>query len=120
MVDTSCGDNASDENMSLPFEGLDYRPTPIGMLSLRRQREFALGVAVFEIELGTAQAVLKDERSGSLAIVEMPDALHDELSTGFYRCEGLRSLARHLKPGGVFGLWSNDRPDARTSLSAPA
>ena len=24
---------------------------------------------------------------------------------------GLRAMARHLKPGGVFGLWSNDRPD---------
>jgi hypothetical protein len=23
----------------------------------------------------------------------------------------LRSLAAHLHPGGVFGLWSNDRPD---------
>ena len=25
--------------------------------------------------------------------------------------EGLRALARHLKPGGIFGLWSNDPPD---------
>jgi spermidine synthase len=40
-----------------------------------------------------------------------PDALLDERSAGFYRCEGLRSLATHLKPGGVFGLWSNDKPD---------
>ncbi len=198
--------------MSLLFEELDYRPTPIGALSLRRRRELALGVDVFEIKLGdeflmsslftaseialarlglaaapggdldvvvgglglgyTAQAVLKDERVDSLIVVEMldavidwhrtgllplgpqltgdqrcrlvrddffamsssgtgfdpdapgrrfdailvdidhsPDALLDERSTGFYRCEGLRSLAAHLKPGGVFGLWSNDKPD---------
>ena len=32
-------------------------------------------------------------------------------SASFYRPEGLRSLAAHLHPGGVFGLWSNDRPD---------
>lgn len=38
--------------MSLYFEGLDYRPTPIGTLSLRRRREMALGVDVFEIKLG--------------------------------------------------------------------
>lgn len=40
-----------------------------------------------------------------------PDALLDARSTSFYRPEGLAALARHLKPGGVFGLWSNDKPD---------
>ncbi len=29
----------------------------------------------------------------------------------FYTAEGLRDLARHLHPGGVFGLWSNDPPE---------
>ena len=24
---------------------------------------------------------------------------------------GLRQVTAHLKPGGVFGLWSNERPD---------
>src|SRR6185369_9892672 len=38
--------------MSLAFEELDYRPTPIGALSLRRRRELKLGVDVFEIKLG--------------------------------------------------------------------
>src|SRR3979409_1007553 len=28
-----------------------------------------------------------------------------------YRPEGLRKLAGHLHPGGVFALWSNDSPD---------
>ena len=28
-----------------------------------------------------------------------------------YRPEGLRKLAVHLHPGGVFALWSNDPPD---------
>jgi spermidine synthase len=198
--------------MSLYFEELDYRPTPIGALSLRRRREMSLGVDVFEIKLGdeylmsslftaseialarlglaalagdgldiivgglglgyTAQAVLEHEKVGSLIVVEMldavidwhrtgllplgpalvadarcrlvqgdffamansaagfdpqaprrrfdailvdidhsPDALLDDRSIGFYRSEGLRALAAHIKPGGIFGLWSNDLPN---------
>jgi spermidine synthase len=38
--------------MSALFEELDYCPTPIGALSLRRRRELRLGVDVFEIMLG--------------------------------------------------------------------
>ena len=38
--------------MSLDFEEVDYRPTPIGALSLRRRRELKLGLDVFEIKLG--------------------------------------------------------------------
>ena len=30
---------------------------------------------------------------------------------GFYGSRGVRRLARHLRPGGVFSLWSNDPPD---------
>lgn len=30
---------------------------------------------------------------------------------GFYEVAGLRRLAGHLHPGGVFALWSNDPPD---------
>jgi spermidine synthase len=198
--------------MSLYFEELDYRPTPIGALSLRRRREMALGVDVFEIKLGddylmsslftaseralanlglatpfktgldvvvgglglgyTAQAVLEHETVKSLIVIEAldavidwheaallplgpaltndsrckfvhgdffalaasrsgfdqdlperrfdailvdidhsPDRLLHAKSASFYRPDGLRSLAAHLHPGGVFGLWSNDRPD---------
>lgn len=198
--------------MSLLFEELDYRHTPIGLLSLRRRRELSLDVDVYEIKLGdeflmsslftaseialarlgidacsgdkldvivgglglgyTAQAVLESDRVRSLSVVEYldavidwhesgllpvgptltkddrcrfvegdffalvagedgfdpdqsgrqfdailldidhsPDALLDDRSTSFYRIDGLRALSRHLKPGGVFGLWSNDKPD---------
>jgi len=41
--------------MSLRFEELDFRPTPLGDLSLRRRREPSLGdIDVFEIKLGDA------------------------------------------------------------------
>jgi spermidine synthase len=32
-------------------------------------------------------------------------------SARFYGVEGTRRLAAHLKPGGVYSLWSNDPPD---------
>ena len=31
----------------------------------------------------------------------------------FYTAQGLRDLSNKLRPGGVFGLWSNDPPDER-------
>ena len=40
-----------------------------------------------------------------------PDAWLDPANDSLYQVEGLRSLKRHLLPGGVFGLWSNDPPD---------
>ncbi len=197
--------------MSAYFEELDYRPTPIGALSLRRRREMALGIDVFEIKLGeeflmsslftaseialarlglqqcsgdgldvvvgglglgyTAHAVLQHDTVRSLLVIEMLEpviewhangllplgnALHtdtrcrlvcadffacaaaqgfdpdapgrrfhavlvdidhapglwlDRRSEPFYRPEGLRRLASHLHPGGIFGLWSNFPPD---------
>jgi spermidine synthase len=38
--------------MSLNFEELDFRPTPIGVLSLRRRRLPSSGVDIYEIKLG--------------------------------------------------------------------
>lgn len=201
----------------LLFEELDYCPTPIGPVSLRRRMELTVKRVVYEVKLGdeflmsslftaseealarlglarlglaalqgdaldvvvgglglgyTARAALEDARVGSLAVVEYlvpviawhrdgllplgpeltgdarcrfvqgdffamaasaegfdpeqpgrrfdailldidhsPDALLDARSSSFYRPDGLRALARHLKPGGIFGLWSNDAPD---------
>lgn len=198
--------------MSGRFKELDYRATPIGALSLRRRRDPALDVEVYEIKLGdeflmsslftaseialadlglaglsgtglsvvvgglglgyTARAVLEHEAVGSMIVVEMldavvdwheqgllplgpeltadprcrfvredffalaasdegfdpaaperrfhailvdidhaPDALLDARSASFYTAEGLRRLAAHLHPGGVFALWSNAGTD---------
>lgn len=40
-----------------------------------------------------------------------PDALLDERSTSLYHPDGLGRLRRHLKPDGIFGLWSDDPAD---------
>jgi spermidine synthase len=38
--------------MSVYFEELDFRPTPIGVLSLRRRRSLTSGLDIYEIKLG--------------------------------------------------------------------
>jgi spermidine synthase len=38
--------------MSVNFEELDFRPTPMGTLSLRRRRSLTSGLDIFEIKLG--------------------------------------------------------------------
>jgi spermidine synthase len=200
--------------MSVMFEELDYRPTPIGALVLRRRLDLSTGSDVFEIKLGddflmssrftasetalarfglaevsgarlnvvigglglgyTARAALDEERLTSLIVVEAfeaviewhkdgllpidpplaadprcrfvlgdfftlaaspggfdpevparrfdailvdidhtPDRLLDPANAAFFEPQGLHRVASHLRPGGVFGLWSNDVPDNR-------
>jgi spermidine synthase len=38
--------------MSVYFEELDFRPTPMGVLSLRRRRHLTTGLDIYEIKLG--------------------------------------------------------------------
>ena len=197
--------------MSARFEELDWSPTPIGEVSLRRRRDPATGVDIFEVKLGdeflmsslftvaeievarraqarlqgseldvavgglglgyTAQAVLEDQRVRELVVVEVlepviqwhqrglvpvgpiltadprcrlvhgdffamadgpgfdpdiqgrvfdvvvvdidhsPKHLLADGSAGFYGVAGTQRLAGHLRPGGVYALWSNDPPD---------
>jgi len=40
-----------------------------------------------------------------------PRHVLDSQHAAFYEAEGLRHIARHLHPGGVFALWSNELPD---------
>jgi spermidine synthase len=198
--------------MSRRFEEIDWRPTAMGDISLRRRRDPASGEDVYEVKLGdeflmsslftageialtrlgleqlpdteldivvgglglgyTARAVLDDPRVRSLTVIDALDAVIEWHQRGYvplgaeltsdarcrlvqgdffamagegggldpeepdrrfhavlldidhsprhvlhpshaalYRPEGLRALARRLRPDGVFALWSNDPPD---------
>src|SRR5665647_3588243 len=46
-----CGDRGR-AAMSVYFEELDFRPTAMGVLSLRRRRQLGSGLDVYEIKLG--------------------------------------------------------------------
>ncbi|MFF7547339.1 spermidine synthase [Streptomyces canus] len=202
--------------MSLRFEEIDWQPTPIGEISLRRRRHPVSGDDVYEVKLGdeflmsslfttgeialtelalarlpdteldvavgglglgyTARAALDDARVRSLIVI---DALAEVIDwhqrhlvplgarltsdarcrlvhgdffalaadpggldrkepgrrfhailldvdhsprhvlhprhAALYQPAGLRALAAHLHPGGVFALWSNDPPDEEFS-----
>lgn len=197
--------------MRARFEELDWSPTPIGEVSLRRRVDPVTGVDVYEVKLGeeflmsslftvaevevarlaldrlagraldvavgglglgyTAEAVLADARVREIVVVDLlepvirwheqglvpvgpvltgdprcrlvqgdffamaagsgfdpqlPDRVFDAVvvdidhapghlldggSAGFYGVAGTRRLAAHLRPGGVYSLWSNDPPD---------
>jgi spermidine synthase len=198
--------------MSVNFEELDFRPTPIGVLSLRRRRLPGTDTDIYEIKLGdeflmssrftvaeielarlglaalqrsdldvvvgglglgyTAQAVLEHSSVRSLIVVDAlaeviewhrqgllplgkqltddprcrlvksdffamsdsadgfdastpgrrfdavlvdidhsPTNLLHPRHAALYQPEGLAKLSSHLRPGGVFALWSNDPPD---------
>jgi hypothetical protein len=208
--------------MSANFEELDFRPTPIGVLTLRRRRQLSTGIDIYEIKLGdeflmsslftaaeielarlglaaldqtklehtrlarggldvvvgglglgyTAQAVLAHDAVGSLIVVDAlgeviewheqellpigkqlnadprcrlvhgdffvmtlseqgydpgapsrrfdavlvdidhsPQKLLHPSHAALYTADGLARVASHLRPRGVFALWSNDPPD---------
>lgn len=197
--------------MSVLFEELDYCPTEIGVISLRRRWEPRLGKDIYEIKLGdehlmsdvftvseialadltlsamggnnlrvivgglgmgyTALAALKDDRVADVTVIEMlapvidwhrrgilpvgdalctdhrvrmvlgdffelasapegfdpdapntpydailldidhsPEMLLGGRSRKFYEPGGLKRMAEQLRPGGAFGLWSNEPP----------
>ncbi|MFN4355257.1 spermidine synthase [Parvibaculum sp.] len=198
--------------MSSFFEEIDFQPTPLGPVSLRRRREMSLGVDVYEVKLGdeylmsslftkseealaelalaqldgtgfdvvvgglglgyTARAALSNPSVDSLAVIELldpviewheqglvplgpeltgdprcrfirgdffslvnagngfiaeskgrrydailldidhsPDFWLSPESRDFYSDEGMLRLSALLHPGGMFALWSNDKPD---------
>lgn len=199
--------------MSLLFKELDYRPTPMGVLSLRRRRELSLDIDVYEIKLDeeylmsslftdaeialsdlglaeldrdnldvvvgglglgyTAKAALDNSKTGKLTVLDTlpeviewhqqgllplgeqlsndprchlvhgdffgaslsatpgmspsaPDVKHDAILLDvdhspsnvlhddhkkLYTKDGLKKLAAHLVPGGIFALWSTELPE---------
>jgi spermidine synthase len=74
-------------------------------------------VEALEPVIGWHQRGLDPQTQGSrwhailLDIDHSPRNLLDEGNAGFYRAEGLQSLANQLHPGGIFAMWSDDPAD---------
>lgn len=71
--------------------------------------DFFAGVASEELALDPRQpgklwdVVLLD-------VDHTPEALLHERHGGFYKAEGLARMAEHIRPGGVFAMWSDGLP----------
>lgn len=55
-----------------------------------------------------------------LDIDHSPQALLHPDHARFYSADGLTALARHLRPGGIFAMWSDAAPDAGFEVSLNA
>ena len=67
--------------------------------------------AVMRGEPGAVDAVTRDIDAILLDVDHTPTFTLDASHADLYTVSGLRRLARHLVPGGVFALWSDDPPD---------
>lgn len=64
--------------------------------------------------LATSPAGFEAGRKYGAVLLDIDHTPRDHLSApnaAFYTVEGLRKLAAHLRPGGVFAMWSDDPPD---------
>jgi spermidine synthase len=83
--------------MSARFEELDWRPTPMGEISLRRRWDPALGADVYEVKLGEEFLMSSAFTAGEialarLALAELPGTDLDVVVGGL----GLGYTARHV------------------------
>jgi spermidine synthase len=89
---------------------------PVGqVLSADPRNTFVLG-DFFSMTAGTGyQSDQSDDHQRFHAIIvdidHSPRHLLHPSHADFYEVSGLRRVADHLHPGGVFALWSNDPPD---------
>ena len=82
--------------MSINFEELDYRPTPMGALSLRRRRSPSTGVDVYEIKLGDEYLMSSQFTAAEIELARLGLAA---LTRARSRCRRRRSRARLHRAG---------------------
>jgi hypothetical protein len=92
--------------------------TPVARLEAAKRRLFYV-LDALQLPYGTAADGFdpkRPQRQFDAILVDIdhsPDHLLHPEHGDFYQPAGLRRLAAHLRPGGVFALWSDDPPEPR-------
>jgi spermidine synthase len=87
---------------------------PLGAgLSADPRCEFLAGDFYAQVNSSGMDPQMPDKRFHAilLDIDHSPRHVLHPANAAFYQAGGLRRLAAHLHPGGIFALWSNDPPD---------
>ena len=88
---------------------------PLGeVLTADARCSFVLG-DFFALSYAGGYDPAKPDRAYDAVLLDIdhsPRHLLDDGSEGFYGLEGMRAVASRVSPGGVYGMWSNDPPDA--------
>ena len=84
--------------MSVNFEELDFRPTPMGVLSLRRRRSLTSGLDIFEIKLGDEFLMSSQFTAAEIELARLGLAALDANRS---RCRRRRPRARLHRAGGA-------------------
>ena len=89
---------------------------PLGPRTYRRCRaaDSCMAISLHSPASDTGFDPITPGRQFDAVLVDIdhsPDTLLDASNALFYSETGLRKLAAHLRPGGAFGLWSNELAD---------
>lgn len=85
---------------------------PVGATLNKDSRCRYLEGDFFEFSVGGGYEEERDDYHAILLDIDhSPDHLLAEENAGFYTPEGLKKFSTLIKPGGVFGLWSDDPPE---------
>jgi spermidine synthase len=92
----------------------DRRLLPVSARLVDDERTRLVHADFFAIMRGEPGAVLTAETPIDVILLDVdhtPTFTLDASHADLYTVDGMRRLARHLTPGGVFALWSDDPPD---------
>ena len=86
---------------------------PVGDVLHRNERSELVHANFFSVAVDTRQGFLDEVQVDAvlLDIDHSPQHWLNECNESFYSESSLQAVAKKIKTGGVFGLWSNDWPD---------
>jgi spermidine synthase len=114
LVDPRIGSMAVVDALPEVISWHERRLLPVSAHLIDDERTRLVHADFFAIMRGEPGVVLTAETPIDVILLDVdhtPTFTLDASHADLYTVEGMRRLARHLSPGGVFALWSDDPPD---------